>query len=107
MKQHVVIKFREPLADSASIPYWEDMIGDKSHVRESANAEIDAVMREIGLRFWLAHEYRPRATEPGPDEIRAGLDRTYRMISRTSTCRPGWSRASACCPRSRTPGPST
>lgn len=80
MKQHVVIKLRQPLADAMSIPYWEDMIGDKSRVRESANADVDAIMRELGLKFWLAHEYRPRGEEPGPAEIREGLDRTYRMI---------------------------
>ena len=80
MKQHVVIKFRTQLADTASIPYWVDMITDKSQVRESANAEIDAIMRELALKFWLAHEYQLAGSEPTADEIRAGLDRTYRMI---------------------------
>jgi len=80
MKQHVVVKFRAPLADTASIPYWVDLITDKTLVRESANADVDSIMRELALKFWLAHEYRLSGLQPTADEIREGLDRTYRMI---------------------------
>jgi thermitase len=80
VKQHVVIKFRERLAASASIPYWVDFIKDKSSVRESANSDVDAVMRELSMRFWMAHEYRVNANAPSAEEIAQGLDRTYRLI---------------------------
>jgi len=80
MKHHVIIKLRRPLADSDTIPFWVDFIADKSIIRDSVNPEIDRLMRELGLRFWLTKEYRLRVPLPSEGEIREGLDRTYRMI---------------------------
>jgi thermitase len=80
MKQHIVLKLSQPLQNAERIPYWIDFIHDKSITRESVNPEIDRVMREVAAKFWLTKEYR--LSEPGPstEEIREGLDRTYRMI---------------------------
>jgi subtilisin family serine protease len=80
MKHHVVIKLHGQLADSERIPYWVDLITDKSVVRESVNPEIDRLMRELALKFWLATEYRLSVPRPSDEEIREGLNRTYRMI---------------------------
>ena len=80
MKHHVVAKLAQPLPDNERIPYWVDFIDDKSVVREQATPEIDALMRERGLRFWLTREYRLAEPVPSPEEIREGLNRTYRLI---------------------------
>lgn len=80
MKQHIVVKLHRQLGDSANTPYWVDFVIDKSVVRESVNAEIDRLMRELGMKFWLAKEYKLNASGPSEEEIREGLDRTYRMI---------------------------
>jgi subtilisin family serine protease len=79
MKQHIVIKLREALPDP-SIPYWVDFITDKSVVRQSVTPDIDRVMRDSALSFWLVKEYRQMLPEPSQEEIREGLNRTYRMI---------------------------
>jgi subtilisin family serine protease len=80
MKQHIILKLHRPLADEARVPHWVDFASDKSVVVESVNPEIDRLMRERGLKFWLTKEYRSAGLEPSPEEIQAGLNRTYRMI---------------------------
>jgi thermitase len=79
MKQHIVIKLNRQLSENL-IPYWVDFIDDKSVVKKSINAEIDQIMADLSLKFWLAHEYKLAAPAPSPEEIRQGLDRTYRLI---------------------------
>src|ERR671923_835243 len=80
MKHHVVIKLHRPLQLSERIPYWVDFITDKSVVHEGANAEIDRLMRKLALKFWLTSEYRLSVPGPSAEEIREGLNRTYRMV---------------------------
>jgi subtilisin family serine protease len=80
MKHHIVIKLHQPLGEPERIPFWVDFITDKSVTRESVNPEIDRLMRELGLKFWLAQEYRLSVPGPSEEEIREGLNRTYRMI---------------------------
>ena len=82
MKHHVIVKLFRALPNSA-IPYWIDFINDKSTIRESVNAEIDRLMSEHGLKFWLAREYRVGIPTPSADELRTGLDRSYRLIMRS------------------------
>jgi hypothetical protein len=81
MKDHLVIKLRMPLAGGENIPDWQTFINDKSRARESATPEIDRLLARRRLAFWLTREYRP-SSEQGwtADEIREGLDRTYRLI---------------------------
>lgn len=83
MKHHLIVKLFRALPDSAAIPYWVDFITDKSTIRESVNAEIDRLMRDRELKFWLTREYRVGTPVPSADEVRTGLDRTYRMILRS------------------------
>jgi subtilisin family serine protease len=37
-------------------------------------------MSDLGLKFWVTKEYKPAAPAWSSDEIRQGLNRTYRMI---------------------------
>jgi hypothetical protein len=39
------------------VPYWVDFINDKSVVRTRVDADIDRLMAEAGLSFWLTREY--------------------------------------------------
>jgi subtilisin family serine protease len=82
MKSHLFVKLGERLPDDDDIPDWIEFIRDKSFVKESLLPEFDRVMRDAGARFWVTSEYK--AIGPGevwtPDEIRQGLDRTYRVI---------------------------
>lgn len=82
MKSHLLIKLSKRLPDDNDIPDWLDFIHDKSFVKQSLLPEFDRVMREAGMRFWVTSEYKPAG--PGemwtPDEVRHGLDRTYRII---------------------------
>jgi subtilisin family serine protease len=82
MKPHLVVKLYKRLADDDDVPDWLEFIHDKSFVKESLLPEFDRVMRDAGARFWVASEHT--ATGPGeawtPDEVKHGLDRSYRVI---------------------------
>ena len=80
MKHHIVLKLRERLAEDLAIPDRLSFIYDKSVVKENVNPDVDRVMSDFGLRFWLTREYRPAGTSWNADELREGLNRTYRMI---------------------------
>ena len=80
MKHHVILKLRRPLASQASIPYWVDFINDKTLVKLSVNPDVDSLMNDLGLRFWVTKEYRMAGAQPSQEEIQEGLDRTYRLI---------------------------
>ncbi len=80
MNHHYIVKLRQPLVDDLSIPDWQDFILDKSIVKESLNPEIDRLMRDQGLEFWLTREYKPSGSIWNDEEILHGLNRTYRMI---------------------------
>jgi len=80
MKYHIILKLYQPLTNAAAIPYWLDFITDKSQVTETVNPEIDRLMRDYGLTFWVTHEYKRVGTSWSPEELRAGLNRTYRII---------------------------
>ncbi len=80
MNPHIVMKLRQQLADDDDIPDWMDFIGDKSVIKESVNRELDRILRDLGLRFWLASEYKTASEDWEPAEIRQGLNRTYRII---------------------------
>jgi hypothetical protein len=80
MKHHIVIKLHQQLTDSMRVPYWVDFIADKSIVRESVNTEIDRLMRDLGMKFWLTKEYQIGVPDPSAEEVHQGLDRIYRMI---------------------------
>jgi thermitase len=80
MKQHLVLKLRRPLNASDAVPYWVDFINDKSVIRTAVDADIDRLMAEAGLSFWLTREYELVGAASGAAEREHGLDRTYRLI---------------------------
>lgn len=80
MKHHLVLKLHQQLTDDANTPDWMDFINNKSIVRESLNPDVDRLMSDLGMKFWLTKEYKPADSQWNPDEVREGLNRTYRMI---------------------------
>jgi thermitase len=80
MNDHVVVKLRRELAAGLEIPDWQDFILDKSVVREQFDPDVDRLMRDAGLSFWVTREYKPAGDSWNSDEHRLGLDRTYRLI---------------------------
>jgi subtilisin family serine protease len=82
MKPHFVVKLYKRLADDDDIPDWLEFIHDKSFVKESLLPEFDRVMRDAGVRFWVASEHHAAGPRESwtPDEVKHGLDRTYRII---------------------------
>lgn len=89
MKHHIIVRLHQQLADDIGIPDWVRFINDKSIVRESLNAEVDELLRDSGVRFWLTKEYRPAGATWNREEIREGLNRTYRMILQRDYSLPG------------------
>jgi thermitase len=80
MKQHIIVKLYYQLADDTRIPDWLDFIQNKSVVKESLNTDVDRLLRDSGLKFWITREYKPAGAHWNAEELREGLNRTYRMI---------------------------
>jgi thermitase len=82
MRQHLIVKLRQRLPDDDDIPDWMAFIHDKSYVKESLLPAFDRLMRRSGARFWVTSEHPPAGAgeQWTPDEVRHGLDRTYRVI---------------------------
>jgi thermitase len=78
--QHLIVRLYEQLADDIKIPDWLDFISDKSVVKENLNPDIDRLMSDLGLKFWLTREYKPAGVQWSPEERCEGLNRTYRLI---------------------------
>src|SRR6266481_3478171 len=89
MKNHFVIKLRKPLPADLAIPSWLEFITDKSMTRDSLTPEVDKLLAEAGAKFWVSREYEPQSDNWNHDEIREGLNRTYRMILQQAYELPG------------------
>src|SRR5713226_3858325 len=89
MKHHIVLKLYRQLSDDLNIPDWLHFIDNKSRVRENVNPEIDRLMTDLGLKFWLTREFKPAGGDWNTEEIREGLNRTYRMILQQDYDLPG------------------
>ena len=80
MNQHIILKLYWQLADDINIPDWLDFIHDKSVVKENLNPDVDRLLSDLGLKFWLTREYKPAGKQWNTEEMREGLNRTYRLI---------------------------
>lgn len=80
MKRHLIVKLHQPLSNDNNIPDWMSFINDKSLVRENLNPDVDRLLSDLGVRFWLTKEYKAAAPEWTKEEISEGLNRTYRLI---------------------------
>jgi thermitase len=80
MKHHLVLKLYQQLGDDVGLPDWTDFINDKSVVRESLNRDVDGLLRDLGVKFWLTKEYKPAGQQWNKEEVLHGLNRTYRVI---------------------------
>ena len=80
MKEHLVVKLRERHPDDDNIPDWVKFIRDKSVIKQQINFDIDRLLKDLGVKFWLTNEYTPAGIDWDEDETRPGLDRTYRVI---------------------------
>ena len=80
MKHHLVLKLFQQLTDDQNLPDWTAFINDKTVIRENLIPEVDRLMRELGIKFWVTKEYKPADDDWNKDEIQHGLNRTYRMI---------------------------
>ncbi len=81
MKPHIVLKtttFLTTVDDHS--PYWVDFINDKTQLLENIHPEVDAVLDDHNLRFWVTNEYDPAGEDWSAEEKSAGLDRIYRII---------------------------
>jgi thermitase len=80
MKRHLVLKLAEQHPDDADIPHWIELIDDRSKSRDRVHPLLDRLMHDAGIKFWITSEYDTADDEWSEDEVRSGLNRTYRMI---------------------------
>ena len=82
MKNHFVIKvtkgFEKTLPES--IPYWKDLILDKSVAVEYFYPAFDDFFRFHHLKCWITKEYQSQNKNWSSEEIEAGLNLQYRII---------------------------
>lgn len=82
MKNHFVIKiakgFEKNLPDD--IPYWKDLIYNKSIAVESFYPEFDQLFHRYHFRFWVTREYKPQVLNWSIEEIQADLNLQFRII---------------------------
>lgn len=79
MKPHVLLKLRqapaiEPLA------HWADIIENKGRATEHLIPEIDSILNRHRVPVWVTQEHRAPTGRWTEEEIRAGLNRIYRLI---------------------------
>jgi thermitase len=83
MKPHIILKtisFLSTVDDQS--PYWVDFINDKTQLLESLHPEVDSVLDDHNIKFWVTNEYDPAGDDWSTEEKSAGLDRIYRIILR-------------------------
>jgi subtilisin family serine protease len=80
VKHYFIVKLRRPLPADLAIPEWVAFIADKSLVHRQLDGDVDRVLREAGLDYWVTREFRPAGEAWGAEELACGLDRTYRVI---------------------------
>lgn len=80
MKPHIILKLVDEHPEDPSIPHWVELLEDKSKIFDRISPPLDRLLREHGLKVWLTSEYDTADSDWDDDEIRAGLNRTYRLI---------------------------
>jgi thermitase len=78
MKSHIAIQLREPAAPPP--PHWEEIVRSKAAARETLEPSVDAVLARHRIPVWATSEYAPAGPAWSDDEVRAGLNRMYRLI---------------------------
>jgi subtilisin family serine protease len=82
VKCHFVIKvtkgFEKTLPEN--IPYWKDLILDKSVAVTSFYPAFDDFFKYHNLECWITKEYKRQNINWSSEEIEAGLNRQYRVI---------------------------
>lgn len=80
MKNHIVLKLKAEHPDDDEIPHWIAFVGDKSKSFDRVQPLLDRLIAQRGIKVWLTSEYDTAAEDWDEAEIRAGLNRTYRLI---------------------------
>jgi thermitase len=88
VKRHIVIKLVAEHPDDDEIPHWVLFADDKSKTFDRVQPVLDRLLRAYGLKVWLTSEYDTAAEDWDEHEIRAGLNRTYRLILQDDTDLP-------------------
>ena len=87
MKPHLIIKLKTGI-DAIDAPYWVDFIDNRSMAVDRFQQDIDKLMQNNQLRFWVTKEYKPKqqhSVDPvtngwSKEEVESGLNRIYRII---------------------------
>jgi subtilisin family serine protease len=88
VKKHIVLKLAAEHPDDDDIPHWIVFASDKTKTFDRVLPALDRLFDAHGIKFWLTSEYDTAAEDWDPDEIRAGLNRTYRLILQEETDLP-------------------
>lgn len=89
MKSHLIVKMAksEP-TPVGPVPHWQTFIHNKSLSVDRLEPRFDSAMRDEGLDFWVTREFAPAGIGWSEEEVRAGLDRIFRIILRTDAHLP-------------------
>lgn len=88
MKKHIILKLASEHPDDDDIPHWVVFADDKSKTFDRVFPILDRLLHAYGIKVWLTSEYDTAAEDWDEREIRAGLNRTYRLILQEDTDLP-------------------
>jgi subtilisin family serine protease len=82
VKNHFVIKVSREFERTLpyNIPYWKDIIIDKSLAVEFFYPAFDNFFKERNIKFWVTKEYHPQYKYWSSEEIAAELNLQFRII---------------------------
>lgn len=84
MKPHLIIKLKDQ-PDNPKFDYWESLISDKSNLSTRFIPSVDAIIKDkYKYDFIASQNYKSKNKDWSSDELKAGLNRIYRLILLTS-----------------------
>jgi subtilisin family serine protease len=81
VRPHIGIQLRSGVP-ADPVPHWVEILHDKTPAADSLHPAVDSVLSRRGVPAWITREYRPAASDWSAEELRAGLNRVYRIILR-------------------------
>ncbi|WP_297691883.1 S8 family serine peptidase, partial [uncultured Eudoraea sp.] len=84
MKPHLIIKLKDQ-PDNPKFDYWESLISDKSNLSTRFIPSVDAILNDkYKYDFIASQNYKSKNKDWSSDELKAGLNRIYRLILLTN-----------------------
>jgi len=84
MKPHLIIKLKDQ-PNNPKFDYWESLITDRRNLSTQFIPSINTILnKKYNYDFIASQNYKSKNKDWSPQELKAGLNRTYRLILLTN-----------------------